>query len=291
MSPAPLDLTEKTQARPKKRWRFVAVVLLLALLALTPWLARRGASKLAFFHVSRVIVEGTRYLPPDTVVARLALDTLNSVWDDPAPLEDRVRVLPQVADVSISRKLPGTLVVTLRENPPVALVPGVRGLEVVDSAGRVLPINPAREPLDLPVANQRDPALMLMLGQVRARHSVLYRRISEVSRDALGDIIILLASNAPAPEPPASVPSSATTGDSANAQVDTATSITTSGPQMLRVRARLGVSATRLTDIFPVEFDGAVPVSPSSIFVTAIRLSQGCNDSGTPNRRARHRFG
>lgn len=231
------------------------MVLLLALLAPTPWLARRGASKLAFFHVSRVIVDGTRYLSPDTVVARLALDTLHSVWDDPAPLEDRVRALPQVADVSISRKLPGTLVVTVRENPPVALVPGVHGLEVVDSAGRVLPIDPAREALDLPVANQRDPALMLMLGQVRTRHSVLYRRISEVSRDARGDIIILLTSNAPAPGQPAATRLPATTTDSAAIPVDTATSIATSGPQMLRVRARPGVSATRLTDIFPVELD------------------------------------
>jgi hypothetical protein len=255
MSPAPLDLTEKTQARPKKRWRFVAVVLLLALLAPTPWLARRGASKLAFFHVSRVIVDGTRYLPPDTVVARLALDTLHSVWDDPAPLEDRVRALPQVAAVSISRKLPGTLVVTVRENPPVALVSGVHGLEVVDSAGRVLPIDPAREALDLPVANQRDPALILMLGQVRTRHSVLYRRISEVSRDALGDIIILLTTTAPAPGEPASTRLPATTSDSAEIAVDTAASIATSGPPMLRVRARPGVSATRLTDIFPVELD------------------------------------
>jgi cell division septal protein FtsQ len=255
MIPAPLDLTEKTQPRPKKRWRIVAVVLLLALLAPTPWLARRGASRLAFFHVSRVTVDGTRYLSPDTVVAHLALDTLHSVWDDPAPLEDRVRALPQVADVSISRKLPGTLVVTVRENPPVALVPGGHGLEVVDSAGRVLPIDPAREALDLPVANQRDPALIRMLGQVRMRHSVLYRRISEVSRDARGDIIILLMANPTAPGQPATSRLPTTTSDSAGMSVDTATSIATSGPEMLRVRARAGVSATRLTDIFPVELD------------------------------------
>jgi cell division protein FtsQ len=258
MSPAPLDLTELRQppsARPRKRWKVVGVILLLALLAPTPWLARRGASKLAFFHVSRVVVDGTRYLSADTVVARLGVDTLHSVWDDPAPLEDRVRALPQVADVSISRKLPGTLVVKVRENPPVALVPGARGLEVVDSAGRSLPIDPAREALDLPIASRRDIGLIRMLGDVRARHSVLYRRISEVSRDSSGDIIILLASSAPASASAVSRPSPATISDSALIPADTATSIVMSGPQMLRVRAKLGVSATRLTDIFPVEFD------------------------------------
>jgi len=255
MSPAPLDLTEATQPRPKKRWRIVAAVILLALLAPTPWLARRGAAKLAFFRVSRVVVEGTRYISPDTIVAQLALDTLNSVWDDPAPLEDRVRSLPQVADVSISRRLPGTLVVTVRENPPVALVPGVQGLEVVDSTGRPLPIDPAREGVDLPIANQRDAALIRMLGEVRAKHSVLYRRISEVSRDASGDVLILLVSSASAPRPRPIPPSPAMTRDSVAIALDTAATIATNGPQVLRVRARLGVSATRLTDIFPVELD------------------------------------
>jgi hypothetical protein len=255
VSPAPLDLTEIKQSRPRKGRRILVVVLLLLLLAPTPWLARRGASKLAFFHVSRVVVDGTRYLSPDTVVARLGLDTLRSVWDDPAPLENRVRALPQVADVSISRKLPGTLVVKVRENPPVALVPGARGLEVVDSAGRSLPIDPSREALDLPVANQRDLALIRMLGEVRSRHSVLYRRISEVSRDASGDVLILLASNAPMTDAAPSSPPPTKTADSLVIDADTTTSTATIVPQMLRVRAKLGVSATRLTDIFPVEFD------------------------------------
>ena len=255
MSPAPLDLTETKQPRPRKGRRILVVILLLVLLAPTPWLARRGASKLAFFHVSRVIVDGTRYLSPDTVIGRLAIDTMNSVWDDPAPLEERVRALPQVSEVAISRKLPGTLVVKVRENAPVALVPGARGLEVVDSAGRSLPIDPLREALDLPVSTHRDVGLIHMLGEVRSRHAVLFRRISEVSLDAAGDVLLLLTTNAPAPAtvPPAA--SSAATVDSLAIGGDTATTIAATGRQMLRVRAKLGVSATRLTDIFPVEFD------------------------------------
>jgi len=255
VSPAPLDLTEARQPRPRKGRRILVVILLLVLLAPTPWLARRGASKLAFFHVSRVVVDGTRNLSPDTVIGRLGIDTVNSVWDDPAPLEARVRALPQVAEVSISRKLPGTLVVRVRENAPVALVPGARGLEVVDSAGRSLPIDPAREALDLPVSTQRDLGLISMLGEVRLRHAVLYRRISEVSRDAAGDVLLLLASNAPAPAPVPSVSPPTAASDSLAIGADTATTIAVIGPQMLRVRAKLGVSATRLTDIFPVEFD------------------------------------
>src|SRR5688572_11217487 len=83
--------------------------------------------------------------------------------DDTAPLAERVRLMPQVAHVEISRRLPGTLVVTLRENLPVALAPSPRGLEPVDSAGVVLPIDPAMEDIDLPIANQRDKPILALL--------------------------------------------------------------------------------------------------------------------------------
>jgi cell division protein FtsQ len=221
---------------------------LLALLAPTPWLARRGASKLAFFRVRNVIVEGTRYLSPDSVVARLALDTMRSVFDDTPPLEKKIRSMPQVADVSIKRKLPGTLVVDVQENPPVALAPGAQGLDVVDSVAVTLPIDPSLEPaLDLPIADQRDVALTRMLGDVRTRSSVLYRRISEVSRSGAGDIVILLTTTNPA--------SRLVAIDSASTPLDSASVMTSSAPSLLRVRAKVGVSAARLSELCPVEFD------------------------------------
>jgi cell division protein FtsQ len=251
MSPTPLDPNEipaRQAPKSRVRWKLFAVLVILALLAPTPWLARRGASKLAFFRVRNVVVEGTRYLSPDSVVSRLGLDTLRSVFDDTPPLERKLRALPQVAGVQIRRKLPGTLVVTVRENPPVALAPGPQGLEPMDSAGVPLPFDPAREPsLDLPIANQRDVALMRMLGDIRARSSTLFRRISEVSRTGSDDVLLLLTSGS-APMRPARV-------DSAAGQLDSASAIAVTSPAMLLVRAKVGVSAARLTDIFPVEFD------------------------------------
>ena len=240
--------TEDTRAtRPRSRWRVLGILLLLALLAPAPWLARRGASKLAFFHLRKVVVEGTKYLSPDTVVARLRVDTLHSVFDDVPPLEMRIRVLPQVADVEIQRRLPGTLVVRIRENLPVAFVPGAHGLEPVDSAGVTLPIDPALHVLDLPVCAQRDRALIALVGNVRAANVVLYQRISEASRDASGDVLLLLSS-ARAPQKSETQLRRSATGDSASSTGAEAAST-------LRVRVPMGVSAARLTDIFPVEFD------------------------------------
>jgi hypothetical protein len=195
-----------------------------------------------------VVVEGTRYIPPDSVVSRLGIDTLRSVFDDTPPLVDRLRKMPQIADVTISRKLPGTLVVTIRENPPVALVSGPQGLEPVDAEGVPLPIDPSKETsLDLPVANQRDVALTKMLGDIRATSAVLFRRVSEVSRTGAGDVVLLLTTTGSgttsASKPPATAVTDSTPPNAVESQ------------GLLRVRARMGVSATRLTDIFPVEFD------------------------------------
>lgn len=225
------------------------MLVLLLLLLPASWLARRGASKLAFFRVRSVVVEGTRYLSPDSVISKLSIDTLRSVFDDVPPLVERLRTMPQVAGVKISRKLPGTLVVTIQENPPVALVPGPQGLEPVDAAGVPLPIDPTQETnLDLPVANQRDVALTKMLGDVRATSAVLFRRISEVSRTGSGEVTILLTITGPAPQRVAPT-------DSTTLGADSVSSSTIDAPPMLRVLATMGVSATRLTDIFPVEFD------------------------------------
>ena len=192
--------------------------MLLILLAPASWLARRAASKMEFFQLRSIAVEGTRYLAAESVIVRLGVDTTRSVWDDTDPLAERVRNMPQVGEVEISRRLPGTLVVSVRENLPVALAPSPRGLEPVDSSGTVLPIDPAREDIDLPIANHRDKSILALLTSVRAENPMLYRRISEISRDGKDAVVLRLN--------PA-----------------------------LRVRAPVGVSVARLADIFPVESD------------------------------------
>jgi cell division protein FtsQ len=210
--------------RPPRKWKWIALILLLLLLAPASWLARRAASRMEFFQLRSIAVEGTRFLSPESVIERLAVDTSRSVWDDTEPLAERLRSMPQVAEVTINRKLPGRLVVNIRENLPVALAPSPRGLEAVDSAGVVLPIDPARIDLDLPVANQRDKSILSLLTDTRARNPMLYRRISEITKDGKDSFILTLAPF---------VTNAAT----------------------LKVRASVGVSVSRLADIFPVESD------------------------------------
>ncbi|MBA2706768.1 MAG: FtsQ-type POTRA domain-containing protein [Gemmatimonadaceae bacterium] len=207
-----------------RKWRFLILLLLAAVLAPGSWLARRSASRMDYFHVRAVHVRGARYLDQKKIVEIMALDTTRSVWDDMTPLARRLDTIPQIAAVAVERRLPGTIVVTIREKQPVALVQGPKGLEPVDNAGVVLPIDLSIHDLDLPIAVQRDVPMLALIGAIRAGTPALYTRIASISRDGKSDVMIHL------------VPAPGLGG-------------------ALRVRAPLGVSVSRLADIFPVESD------------------------------------
>jgi cell division septal protein FtsQ len=189
---------------------------------------------MAFFRVRSVEVRGTRYLAPAEVVGRLHVDTLRSLWDDVTPLEAKLRGHPQISHVEISRKMPGTLVVTIHENLPVGLVQTSAGLVPFDSMGKQLPIDPTRAQLDLPIVATADPVLLKLVGEVRASEPQLFARIEEVRRSGRDEALLTLS------------------GFNAGvvAAGDTAHTATT-----VRVRVPIGLSVERLADIFPVETD------------------------------------
>ena len=128
---------------------------------------------------------------------------------------------PQISSVSIGRKMPGTLVVTVEENLPVALVVTPNGLQPFDSLGMQLPIDPTRQEIDLPVVASNDPVLLKLVGAIRSVEPQLFARIEEVRRTGREEILLTLSD----------------------------------GPSVLRVRALTGLSVVRLADIFPVESD------------------------------------
>lgn len=197
-----------------RRLAFAAVALVLLA---SPWWGRALLQRMDFFRVRRVEIEGARYAAPDEIVSRLRVDTLASIWDDVSPLEARVREHPQVREVRIGRRLPGTLVVWVTENPPVALVNTARGLVVTDAAGDSLPVDPTRIDVDLPVLASRDTLLLRLLGEVRAQEPALFARVSEARRTPRGEVILVLPEH--------------------------------------RVLARADVTVRRLADVRPVELD------------------------------------
>ncbi len=170
-----------------------------------------------FFRARKVEIEGARYIAPDQIVSRMKVDTAASIWDNADIWEGRIGTHPQVREVRITRRLPGTLVVHITEVPPVALVPTGAGLAPYDAAGRPLPIDPTTMDLDLPVVAARDVAALRLLGEVQQEAPQLYARISDVRRLAHGELAL---------------------------QVDS-----------LNVLGARDLTAARLSDILPVERD------------------------------------
>jgi cell division protein FtsQ len=216
-------------------WKILGALLLIGVIMAGAWGSRAAARQMAFFRVRAVEIRGVRYIQPSEVVSRLRIDTVASLWDDLEPYRQRIMRHPQVSDVSITRRMPGTLVVTIRENLPVALVQTSTGLLPYDSLGKQLPIDPARMNLDLPIVATTDPVLLKFVGAIRAAEPRVFARIQEVRRTGRDEILLTLSQDA------------RVTGVAGN--------IAAPGRQTLRVRVPVGLSVERLADIFPVETD------------------------------------
>jgi cell division protein FtsQ len=169
----------------KHRWWLIPAGIALAafFVLLSPFWAPLLLKRLAFFRVRHVEVVGARYVLPADVVERLKVDTLNSVWDAKGPLVARVKTHPLVRDVQIARRLPGTLVVRLREHVPVALVATTNGFTAYDARGVALPIDPSIADVDAPILARPDTALLRLLSAARAEEPALYARLSEIRRE------------------------------------------------------------------------------------------------------------
>ena len=145
---------------------------------------------LDYFHVQNVQLDGARFLTPTAVIAALGADTTASVFDDPRRFEAKVEMMPLVASARVRRRLPGTLVVTIVERIPVALVATRDGFRGVDSTGTRLPIDPAYSAFDAPVvlppSGMRDTVadrrLYNLLGTLRAQEPALFDTIEEARR-------------------------------------------------------------------------------------------------------------
>jgi cell division protein FtsQ len=185
------DLQPEGGALPKRTRKtpLVLLVLLVLVVLLSPFWLRR----LDYFRVRRVEVVGARYVPPKSLLDQLALDSTATIWENLGPLEARLRHHPQVREVKISRRLPGTLVLRIVENLPVALISTADGMRPVDRDARLLPIEPSRTPVDLPIIARKDSTVLHMLDGVRLSNPALFARVSEVQWDDRGGLRVFLS--------------------------------------------------------------------------------------------------
>jgi cell division protein FtsQ len=174
------------------RVRLALLAALVVLLVGAPFWAPLLLRQLSFFRVRKVEIVGARYVAVSDILTRLHVDTSASVWDPTAPLEKRLASHPQLRRVTVRRRLPGTLVVSVDENLPVALVATSDGLRAYDARGIALPIDLAKTPLDAPVLPRRDVGVLGLLGLLRSQAPALYDRVSEVRVVSADELLIEL---------------------------------------------------------------------------------------------------
>jgi len=219
-----------SDAPSRRRSRIIGTLTLLVLAALASswWWGPRALTRLAYFRVRRVEIDGARYTSANAVLARLRVDTTWSVWSDLSRLARRVESDPLVAHARVERRLPGTLHIVLTEREPVAMVPIVGGIVVIDANGRSLPIDPSRVGgVDVPVLAARDSATLRLLGVLRDSAPEIFARISQVRRAGPEEVRFTIT----------------TPGVGAGAQ---AGFILRAGPDL---------TAARVADLIPVESD------------------------------------
>jgi len=135
------------------------------------------------FAVQRVEISGAGLLPPHEVLAATGAHARSNVWEELALWEGRLESHPVIRSARVERRLPGTLVVRVHELLPVALA-AEAGLQVLTEAGEVLPVDPSRAPVDLPLlrGSLEDAATRGALGEfarLRGLAPALASRVSE----------------------------------------------------------------------------------------------------------------
>jgi cell division protein FtsQ len=178
--------------RCKPGFRVGAVVALGIAVVSSPWWGPQTMSHLSFFRMRRVEIHGLVYLPRAELMQRLAVDTTGSIWMDLGVLRGRIADHPQLIGVSLSRKLPGTLVVRVQERQPVALVQRKNALAAVDAEGEVLPLDPSMSDVNVPVLRSADSSILRFLAELRENEPKLFSRVSEVTREGRDELRIQL---------------------------------------------------------------------------------------------------
>ncbi|MBR7828595.1 FtsQ-type POTRA domain-containing protein [Actinospica sp. MGRD01-02] len=171
--------------RARARWRRLSVTLTVAacLLALIGYLL--------LWHTSLIAVRGIKVAGVKSITAAQVLTAAQIGSGGPmaalntAAAAARIERIPQVASANVRKDWPGTVVITVTERQPAALVPDARGYQVVDSGGVVFG-QVAKPSKGLPVITVSAPAKAAdvvpgALAALRALPSGVSKQISAIT--------------------------------------------------------------------------------------------------------------
>jgi cell division protein FtsQ len=187
----------------KGRARLALLGLVAAAAGSSPFWAPPALRRVPLFDADRIEVAGSGLLAPHEVVAASGVEIGASVWTDPAAWEAALRRHPVIAQATVVRRLPATLRIRITEKRPAAFV-AAGTLRPATATGEILPVDPARVPVDLPLAGSapdtatrvRDPGTLRLLaeaGRLADADPMLMARVSELRAGRDGATRLVLA--------------------------------------------------------------------------------------------------
>ncbi len=175
-----------TSRLSKPGWKVLGLALLIGL----GWFgAPRFLGGLEFFQVRKVEVRGLRNLGVDAVIGALPVRGTESVFSDLEPWRAAADSIPGVESAAVGVRLPGTVVITVRETEPIALVMRRGRLQLVGVDGEVLSFDPTVAAPDLPILDEADSVVTRLLAQVREADATFFARVVSGTR-AAGDVVL-----------------------------------------------------------------------------------------------------
>lgn len=142
-----------------------------------------------FFRLQRVEVRGLRNLTAAEVIKQLPIRRGMSLYDNLDSIRAVAESLPGLTEASVRRRPPGTLVVTVKESDPVALVMKAGKLALVSDRGRVLRFDPTVSAPDLPVIREADSLVAGLLSRLRDADPTFFSGVNAGWRS--GDDVVL----------------------------------------------------------------------------------------------------
>ena len=135
--------------------RWMAALALLGLLVVGIQNAYPALVGSDFFMMERISVDGNRLLATEDVVAWSELSVGGNLFEcDLAAATERLRARPIIEQVLLRREPPETLVISLKEREPIALVNTPQGLRGLSRKGLLFPL--PQTIWDLPVVTGTD---------------------------------------------------------------------------------------------------------------------------------------
>lgn len=203
-----IHATRRRHLRARPVWRIVKAGALASLLAGAAWWAAAAAVDLPWLRVQQVRVEGNQRVHAGEITALLEGITGQSLLAvDLDRWRARLFASAWVADATLRRRLPGTIVVELRERVPMGIARAGTDLFLIDAAGTVIDeYGPRYADCDLPIVDgiivtpvtappaidrQRGQLVSRLMFELRARPD-LVTRVSQIDAANAHDVHVIL---------------------------------------------------------------------------------------------------